>query len=234
MRNKQTKFDTLTTGRHFDHCILTSSLPTGRQYANILVGGQDKPVIEFDKKAHIETNIVPGTKCDKNGINQDSRIFQLSERLRRSINFEYSNSQNDKRDWEFEGSNYKKYEHKAYVQTNFSQIWSRENRRQLVSLSIIYSLMNVCVQKITYSLIESKSRQNVACDKDKIFKCADNSDNITLAYNYSNEEDEDKPLKPKLIKIKRPTIEVSFEAHRGAPGSIKSQHCNFDSLKFSS
>ena len=256
LRNKQLQSDTLTTGSHFEKCMLTSALHTGKHYTNILVGGPKKPIIEFDKNARIENNIIPTVKCNNHGINKDNKIFQLSEHLKKSVNFE-NNILNDKLDSEYTANNtYQHKESKTYVQTNFSQIWSGENRRQLVSLSIIYSVMNVCVQKITYSLIESKSRQTTTTGNnnttgcDKIFKCVDNSNNNTIEYDYLNNEDEDNSdniiftesssskIKTKqIIKLKRPTIEISFnrESHKGIQqGLSKGNSCNFDSFKFSS
>ena len=119
LRNKQLQVDSLTTSNNFEKCILTSALQAGRQYTNILVGKSKKPIIEIDKDAYTENNILPITKCN---VNQDNRIFHLSEHLKRSVNFE--NIKKIDNDFTATDTGYKQRESKTFVQTNFTKIWS--------------------------------------------------------------------------------------------------------------
>lgn len=210
--------DTFLTNAHFEKCILTNNFYPERQYDEVLVGQRSsKPVVAITTRDENSTqNVVPGSVCRKNGMSKDSQIFQLSEHLHRYRQREVlTTSQMDAGDGGSDG----RHKH-VYVQTNFSKIWSSINRRHLVTLNIIYSVMNICVQKITYTLLETKDKQFIESTNncDKIFTCIQNPNTMsttttTSAKNDDNMLDDSTTSKrnlPTTIKPKKPTIEVTF------------------------
>lgn len=245
IQQTQSYNDNLSIGRQFKNCLLTGgSLTDGIQYTDVLVGGsKQQPIVGINTSQSIEENTIPISKCNRKSQAQDMKVFNLSDHLKRSCNFELRTIYDDIRSssslssYNIDQNQQQQYNRKAYVQTNFSKIWTCVNRRQLVSLTIIYSVMNVCIQKITYSLIESRNRQsyrscqsqnnykniNTMDDCEKIFKCINDPNTIDYEYNDNDEYNDSKRkesdifsigsyrLKTKRVtKLKKPTIEITF------------------------
>lgn len=240
VRNNQTQVDSLSINSHFEKCILTTDgINYKKQYPEVIVGNKNKqrPIISIDLEAVQDINIVPASQCNKSGLNQSRKIYQFSDHLNRSRNFETDtiNNDMDTRSLEYNRfDNRKQFDRKAFIQTNFSTIWACDNRRQLVSLNIIYSIMNICIQKITQSLLESRNRQ-YKCDKK--FTCIQNENTIEYDSNDDDDEDissnrkndnDDSKMK-KFIKLKKPTIEISFKRNT----STNTNTLRSETLKFS-
>lgn len=255
LQNNQIQNDTLSTGdARFEKCILTGNFGGDQQYSGgVLVGKLQKPIVEFDNSPRLENDNIlpPAMVCNKKGITQDTRIFQLSEHLKRSCNFEVNtlgDDSNSRCASDYSSRN-RQYERKTFIQTNFSTIWSCDNRRQLVSLSIICSVMNVCIQKITHSLVVSRNKQcsTVARSEGctKLFNCMNNNPD-TISYRNLSENNHfgseygvgKQQLKP-LLKVQKPTIEVTFNRDLSnrlqTSGLASGGPCNlkFDDLRFS-
>ena len=193
--------DILGTNAHFNKCILTSNFNAERKLDDVIINiGKTKPLIA-DTNPDNEHTLVPGSICQYNGINQNTRIYQISEHLQRSRNSEIhtitSPNEENERNFSNQAAN-----RSTYVQTNFNSVWSCEHRRQLVALNIVYSIMNVCIQKITFSLLETKQQQYMdslitpipqqqsssssVCDR--IFTCMKNPNTIS---NINDNDDDD-------------------------------------------
>lgn len=231
----QTQFDLLTTNTHFQKCILTSSFEGEKNNNNdyIIGNSSQDPVIDLDD-SNKNINILPNKLCNGNGMDETADIYKYSNHLKKSCNLQLDRTINNSVFEEQQQSNYQQNlqnNSNVFVQTNFSQIWVKDNRRHLVSLSIIFSIMNVCIQKITNSLIEI--RPDTLFKENKIFNCTtENTEN-----NISDEDDDDNDdyynnseninkninekknfytqykndIKKQYIKIKKPTIEVLFQ-----------------------
>ncbi|WBR61475.1 hypothetical protein [Drosophila suzukii associated hytrosavirus 1] len=223
---RQTQFDSLSTNAHFEKCILTSNFRgDDHRFPEVLVGSLQRPIVAIENLGTPENNVLPNIQCKDSGMTEDGKIYQLSEHLNRSRNFEVDTLYEDAtlpNDRERQQQN-----RKAYVQTNFSKVWSCENRRQLVALSIVYSVMNVCVQKITYSLMEASNVKqddgSVGVRCEKIFKCVQNPNSIETDYMEKADDETDEvkynssaaKIAQKFrrdIKSKKPTIQVSFNS----------------------
>lgn len=257
MRHHQQHFDSLVTSAHFEKCILTNNMGDHR-YREVLVGNLQKPIVGIDTQTllggHVDTTVLPTVQCKNNGTNEDAKIYQYSEHLNRSRNFEYD-TQEETADGE-QQQRQQQYKRKTHVQTNFSKVWSCENRRQLVALSIVYSVMDVCIQKITFSLMNnsnkttnSSSGKNNGCEK--IFTCLQNPNGIETDYMDNGDETEGddgrlSTLMSRLacnfrrdIKRKKPTIQVSFNtvptkrAQLNINTGCNSRTNTLDNLKFS-
>ena len=199
--------DVLSTNAHFNKCILTSKFHAERKLDDVIINiGKTKPLIA-DTNPDNEHTLVPGSICQYNGINQNTRIYQISEHLQRSRNSEIhtitSPAEENERNFSHQAAN-----RSTYVQTNFNSVWSCEHRRQLVALNIVYSIMNVCIQKITFSLLETKQQQYMdslitpqqqqqqqqsssssVCDK--IFTCMKNPNTISNINDIDDDDNND-------------------------------------------
>lgn len=232
--------DTFITNAHFEKCILTSNFPNERQYDEVIIGKVRKPVVVVDPNISCRNQtVLPNVACDRNGMSKDSKIYTLSEHLQRSCNFERNTMPDDDR-WQSTSSTPCKQ--RTYVQTNFAKIWSCDNRRHIVSLNIVYSVLNVCIQKITFSLLEAKNRQNndattydpSTCTK--IFSCIQNPNDIdvreTLTTTTTQRGSTNSAATAKqFIKPKKTTIEVSF--NRELPKRSSGSGSIVDNLQFS-
>lgn len=177
---QQTPLNTMPTNR-FEKCLLMGL--RNHQYDEVMGGINQRPVVELDLERRQQDIKAKVKNCNPlTGVSQDAKIFQLSEHLKRSQNFESNTISGEGDDIDT------KYNRKTHVQTNFSSIWKSDNRRQLVALSIVNSVMDVCLKKITYSLIE----ENKPCEEKLFSEWLDNR------------------AQAKLIKPKKVTVEVSF------------------------
>lgn len=229
VNNSMSRMDTFVTNTHFEQCILTNNFRNEQQYREVLVGqSNSKPVILTDpNRRNNDVVAIANVGCRRNGMSNDTKIFQLSEHLKRSINGE-RNTIPDNIDVQHEQR--PECKSKTFVQTNFAKTWSCDNRRHLVSLSIIYSVMNVCIQKITYSLIDIKQNKHnttrdISTKCDKIFSCIYNVNNDLIVDETDNNVDSTiipKSSVKSIIKTKKATIEVSFnrEQPKRAANSI--------------
>lgn len=210
MQQNRQIYDNLTTTK-YDNCILTTTLD--RTYQPILVGGLNKPIFRIEDSTAF--HVLPKQKCHPNGISKETKIFQLSDHLRRSRNFETDtvkgdNNNNNTTTYNINFKNLH-YDRKSTVQTNFSQVWSCANRRQLVTLSIVHSIMNVCIQKITYSLLE-KNQMNQSKWCDQTYTCVQAGGFGGGRRDFIGRVDYDVDMGQlkKILKLKKPTIEVTF------------------------
>lgn len=267
--HQETRIDTLSMTSNFEKCILLDSIRNEKHKPGILAGKQtSKPVCTQDILTMRENNILPVANCKNNGMNQNTQVFKLSDHLKNSCDFT-KNSGNDSSSSNNNNNNnndfiFKKSNNTKYVQTNFSTVWSNINRRQLVSLNIIYSIMNVCILKITNSLTENKNKnkkQHRNNDKlngnnceEKMFRCVRNPNDIEYDINGSDDDDDDddgnddnnddkndnvfKTINKNrnLSRLKRPTIEVSFKQNSSTASHSQQILNNFkiNNLKFSS
>lgn len=211
----QTQYDSLPMSSNFEKCILLNNIKKNRQLSDIIIS---KPILHTDFAKKLDTNFISNKTCKNNGMDPLNKIFQFSNHLNRSLNFELNtlSSRND-------GN----YNRQSLIQTNFSEIWISNNRRQLVSLNIIYSIMNVCVQKITQSIIETRNKKLSSSlnKRKKINRCVQTNPNFIEQNSDDDDDDDDnnynddggdfnneKIFKSKeFIKLKKPTIEVSFK-----------------------
>lgn len=218
----------MATRTRFEKCILTGGGSLGRQYDEVYVGGTDnqRPVVELSMNKQQDVRAKVMNCNEQTGISQDDKIYKFSEHLQRSRNFEAntivgngSGGMDD--DIEQQQTN-EHYQRKTHVQTNFSKIWKSDNRRHLVALAIVNSIMDVCIQKITYSLIEDKT-----CTKDEGAGAGSGSHDNVINNDYRNSSDLPSTKSStsssssssfltsrKLIKPKKVTVEVSF--HRAS------------------
>lgn len=205
----QMQHDGLVTNTINDNCILTT-IPD-KQYPEVLVNRNiQKPLIGHDLFNN-SVNVVPTAGCNKLSNQNESYIFKLSQQLQ----LECDSNLN------VLGGNTKDFS-KKFIQTNFKTIWSDNNRRQLVTLSIIHSIMNVCIQKITYTLLDKNTNLSVNTEENKknninnrTFVCPYKNDNECMNYSEENVDDrhiENKSVlqNKKLTKLKRPTLEIVF------------------------
>lgn len=183
---QQNSNDTLFTNIYFDNCILTNI--GNKQCPEIIVNNNiQAPIINRDLMNN-DIKVTPTVGCNKYGNPNDAHIFKLSDKLQNTCNSNVDTT----------GTSINC--RKKFIQTNFKSIWSCDNRRQLVSLTIIYSIMNVCVQKITYALLENNNMDSEN----------NNDGSIDNTYNVMECSNDDSDKSKSFIKIKKPTLEVSF------------------------
>lgn len=206
------------TDTHFQRCILTNRIPNHKPY-EMMVGKSaalNNPVFDLLQRESRTDPIIKLTNNKGSCSNPDLRIFSLSHHLNKSCNFEMnttttlSSATNDEQN----DNNYrhKSFQRTAQIQTNFSNIWSNENRRQLVSLTLITSILNVCIQKLTLTaIIAPKNKVSSAeCGIGKLFTCTQNLNDVCDQYNNNLSKASTSKASTQLIKSTKPTIEISF------------------------
>lgn len=218
----------LPTNQYFERCII-NTLPSKREYEEIVIGSIRKPIVTKQSISSHNEIIVPTTNCNEYGNPDNSKIFLLSEHLNRSRDFRPAAMLQGDKDNSNVYTDDVQFKRKTFVQTNFSKVWSNENKRELVALSIINSVMSVCVQRITYSLLQAPcnnvdncvnyKNDTIDCN-DKLFTCIQNTNDCSnsfinasafdgSSYNSSGIKNTNQSS-VKLIKIPKPTLEVVF------------------------
>lgn len=206
-RRGTTQLDGLVTTQHFQKCIPTNRFPNEHHYNEVILGKSSRPVVISNiMQVQKNVNVVANVTCKRSGISDDANIFQLSTHLKRSINGE-RDTISDNIDMSYEQR--PQCNNKTFVQTNFAKVWCCDNRRHLVSLAIMYSVMNVCIQKITYSLLDDTKKTNQlnddTIDCNRLFSCIPHPTKTVVGENISVKESRKQTIKPKKC-----TIEVSF------------------------
>lgn len=196
---RQAQTDNLVTNTVIENCILTTI--DDYQEPEVLVNSNvQMPLINRDIFNVDHNDIVPTVGCNKSGNPNDANIFNLSEQLKRECDLNVSTFGEMTADYR-----------RKFVQTNFKTIWSNDNRRQLVTLSIIHSIMNVCIQRITYAALErqnaAKRERNIVNGCNSIVECMDDDEDDD---DFDNRRFNDNRKKSQFIKIKKPTLEITF------------------------
>lgn len=229
-QQNSSRIDTLSQNSHFEKCVLTTDFSSIPRYPEILLReDKQKQILGYDQlKQMNESKFYDNLVCNKNGITNNSKFFQYSNHLQRSLNFE-SNTLNDITNEETQS-----YENQAQIQTNFSRIWICNNRQQLISLAVINDIMNICIQKITFSLLEIKNckgRNTNMDDCEQIFTCINNKNTVNYATTTATTNDRGRD-----IKIKKPTIEISFNkesSSKSYKNPADNSSCIIDFMQFS-